>query len=121
MTENNGLLVARAYHRAWSTRDHASAGPLLSDDLRVEVPINSYAGKADFLEAVRRTAEMTSTVELLAALGSDDEALLLYDMTLPIGRLRVAEHFTVNDGRIQRIRQVHDTAALRAAGFGSQG
>ncbi len=33
------------------------------------------------------------------------------------GTLRVAEHFTVVDGVITRIRQVHDTAALRAAGF----
>jgi ketosteroid isomerase-like protein len=33
------------------------------------------------------------------------------------GMLRVAEHFTVADGKITRIRQIHDTAALRAAGF----
>jgi hypothetical protein len=31
--------------------------------------------------------------------------------------MRIAEHFTVNDGRIVRLRQVHDTAHLRAAGF----
>jgi hypothetical protein len=31
--------------------------------------------------------------------------------------LRVAEHFTVAQGKITRIRQVHDTAALRTAGF----
>jgi hypothetical protein len=54
---------------------------------------------------------------LLAEFGSVDEALLLYDMTLPIGALRVAEHFTVAGEKIRRIRQVHDTAALRAAGF----
>jgi hypothetical protein len=29
----------------------------------------------------------------------------------------VAEHLTVDDGKITRIRQIHDTAALRAAGF----
>ena len=35
----------------------------------------------------------------------------------PIGTLRVAEHFTVGHGKITRIRQVHDTAAVRAAGL----
>jgi hypothetical protein len=40
-------------------------------------------------------------------------------MTLPIGVLRVAEHFTVANGRIRLLRQIHDTAALRAAGFGA--
>ena len=34
-----------------------------------------------------------------------------------IGTLRVAEHFTLPGGRITRIRHVHDTAELRAAGF----
>jgi hypothetical protein len=44
--------------------------------------------------------------------------VLLYDMDVPgLGTLRVAEHFTVEDDKITRIRQIHDTAALRAAGF----
>ncbi len=44
-----------------------------------------------------------------------NQALLLYDMhTQPFGRLRVAEHFTVSGGLIQRIRHVHDTAVLRS-------
>jgi hypothetical protein len=44
--------------------------------------------------------------------------MLLYDMDVAgLGMLRVAEHFTVRDGKIVRIRQVHDTAALREAGF----
>jgi hypothetical protein len=35
-----------------------------------------------------------------------------------LGTLRIAEHFTVSGGKITRIGQIHDTAALRAAGFG---
>lgn len=30
-----------------------------------------------------------------------------------LGRMRVVEHFTVADGKIVRLRQIHDTAALR--------
>ncbi len=121
MARSDALAVAHASHRAWSTRDLEEVGVHLSDDLRVEVPINQYASKADFLEAVLRTAAMTSSVTLLAALGDAGQAMLLYDMTLPIGELRVAEHFTVRDGLIQTIRQIHDTAALRAAGFERSG
>ena len=117
MSEARALTVARAYHRAWTTKDLDGIGRYLADDLRVEVPINAYAGKADFLEAVRMTAAMTSEVRMLAELGGADEAMLLYDMTLPIGTLRVAEHFTIAGDRIGVVRQVHDTAALRAAGF----
>jgi hypothetical protein len=120
MGDPAGLAVARAYHRAWSTRDLGNVGRFLADDLRIEVPINSYAGKEDFLDAVCRTAKMTSHVKMIAELGSEHEALLLYDMTLPIGVLRVAEHFQVSGGSIHHLRQIHDTAALRAAGFGRE-
>jgi ketosteroid isomerase-like protein len=118
MADSKSLAVARAYHRAWSTRDLDEVGRYLADDLQIEVPINSYAGKADFLEAVLRTAQHTSSVRMIAELGDGDEAMLLYDMTLPIGQLRVAEHFTISGGKIHKVRQIHDTAALRAAGMG---
>jgi hypothetical protein len=116
MKNPDALTVVRAYHRAWSGGNFEAAGRLLADGLEVDVPINTCRSKADFLEAVRRTRQMTSSIDMLAEFGGDREALLLYDMTLPFGPLRVAEHFAVSGGRITRIRHVHDTAALRAAG-----
>ncbi len=45
--------------------------------------------------------------------------MLLYDLEVEgLGKMRIAEHFTIAGGRITRIRQIHDTAALRTAGFG---
>ena len=61
---------------------------------------------------------MVTKVELLAALSDRDQAMLLYDLDAErLGRLRVAEHLTVADGKITRIRQIHDTVAVRAAGL----
>ena len=112
------LAVARGYHDAWQRRDYPAAWQLLSDDLTVEVPINSYHSKAAFAEAAQRTREMAAAVRPLAEFGNDVEAVLLYDLALPIGDLRIAEYFRVSDGRITRITHIHDTAALRAAGAG---
>jgi len=119
MTSDDGALtVARAYHRAWTGGDFDEASRYLAEGLETDVPINTYRSKAEWLQAVQGTGQATSSVRLLAEFGTRDEALLLYDMRLdPIGDLRVAEHFVVADGRIVKIRQVHDTAALRAAGF----
>jgi hypothetical protein len=117
MSDSKTLSVARAYHQAWSTRDLANVGRYLAEDLRVEVPINSYSGRDDFLEALKRTAQHTSSVTMLAEFADGEEAMLLYDMTLPIGELRVAEHFTISGGKIHKVRQIHDTHALRAAGM----
>lgn len=122
MTNDDGALtVARAYHRAWTSGNFDEAGRYLAEGLETDVPINTYRSKAEWLRAVQGTGQATSSVNLLAEFGAKDEALLLYDMRLgPIGDLRVAEHFVVAGGRIVKIRHVHDTAALRAAGFGRE-
>lgn len=120
--DGSALSVARAYHQAWTSQDFDAAGRYLADDLETDVPLNTYGSKADWVQAVRGTRQITSTVRVLAEFGTDDEALLLYDMVLePIGDLRIAEHFVIADGRIVKIRHVHDTAALRAAGFAREG
>ena len=86
--------VIRAYHDAWTAKDFAAA--------------------------LTAFGSMVTDVELLAAMSDGDEAMLLYDLVAgPVGTLRVAEHFTVADGKIVRIRQIHDTAPVRAAGLGS--
>ncbi len=112
------LKTARSYHDEWRRGRFESAAAYLADALSVEVPINSYAGKDDFMAAAQRTRQMASKIEMLAQFGDDSEAVLVYDMTLPIGTLRIAELFTAPNGRITRIRHIHDTAALRAAGMG---
>jgi hypothetical protein len=116
----DALAVAREYHRAWTARDFAAARRQLADDLDVEVPINRYRDADHFLEALTAFGGMVTSVDLLAEFGRDGEAMLLYDMTVEsLGAMRVAEHFSVTGGRVTRLRQVHDTADLRAAGFGA--
>jgi hypothetical protein len=116
--DTSALAVARAYHDAWQRRDYEAAWRLLDEDLTVEVPINSYPSKATFAEAAQRTREMAVAVTPIAEFGRGREAVLIYDMTLPIGHLRIAEYFAVSDSRIARIMHIHDTAALRAAAGG---
>lgn len=112
------LAVVRAYHRGWTSRNFDQAIGLLSPALAVEVPINDYPTKDSFAAALAGFGGWVTGVRLLAELSRDDEAMLLYDMDVEgLGTIRVAEHFTVAGGRITRLRQIHDTAALRAAGF----
>jgi hypothetical protein len=112
------LSVVRAYHRGWTTRRFDDAARLLASDLAVEVPVNEYPTAESFAAALRGFGSMVKRVDLIAELAHGDEAMLLYDMDVErIGTMRVAEHFTVERGRITRIRQIHDTVAVRAAGL----
>lgn len=110
----DALNVARAYHAAWTSRDFDTARSYLAVDLHTDVPINTYAGRDDFVAALTSFGGPAQRVELLTEFGCGEQALLLYDVhTEPFGPFRIAEQFTVHDGLIRRIRHVHETAALR--------
>jgi hypothetical protein len=112
------LSVVRAYHRGWTTKNFDQAARLLAPDLKVEVPINDYPTPESFAQALAGFGALVQSVTLLAEFAKANEAMLLYDMDVArLGKLRIAEHFTVADGKITRIRQIHDTAPVRAAGF----
>jgi SnoaL-like domain len=119
MATDDTLEIARSYHRAWTTeKDFAAAARLLSEDLRTDLPVNVYAGKAEFVDAITGFGGLIVSVEMIGALAAGDEAVLIYDLDMPpLGVLRMAEQLTVVDGKITTIRQVHDTATMRAAGF----
>lgn len=110
--------VIRAYYDSWTAGEFGTALSLLADGLIVEVPVNQYPTAASFGTALKAFGSLATSVELHAAMSDGDDGMLLYDMDVAgFGTLRVAEHLTVRDGKIVRIRQVHDTAALREAGF----
>jgi limonene-1,2-epoxide hydrolase len=112
------LDVVRRYHDAWTSKDFDQAARYLAADLETDVPLNTYEGSEQFLAALTGLGQLVTSVDLLAEFENGAEVILLYDLAAePIGSIRIAEHFTVDDGRISRIRHVHDTAALRAAGF----
>lgn len=119
MKAEETLEVARAYHRAWTTtKDFAAAAQLLSENLQTDLPINVYADKPEFVEAITGFGGLVSHVDIISECASGSEAVLIYDLEMaPLGVLRIAEQCTVLDGKITFIRQVHDTATMRAAGF----
>ena len=115
MNTDDTAQIVGAYHDAWTRKDYARARALLAGTLAVEVPVTLMLFDIMQLESF---GSMVSSVELLAAMSDGNQAMLLYDLEAgPVGRLRVAEHFTVDGGKITRIRQIHDTAAVRAAGL----
>ena len=110
--------VVQAYHRGWTQKRFDQSVQLLAPGLLVEVPVNDYPTRESFAQALAAFGALVDRVDLVAELTQGDQAMLLYDMDVKgLGRLRVAEHFTISAGKIVRLRQIHDTVAIRAAGF----
>ncbi len=115
---DDALSVVRAYHDAWTSGRFDEAVALLGRELEVEVPINEYPTTESFATALEAFGSMVERVDLLSAMSDGNKAMLLYDMEVQgLGQMRIAEEFTIEDGKITQIRQIHDTTALRAAGF----
>ena len=122
MEENaktEALSIADAYYRHWTSKRFDEAITLLAPEVEVEVPINEYPTRESFGAALKQFGSLVERVALISELAGDNEAMLLYDMDVRgVGSLPVVEHFTIRRGAIVRLRQIHDTAPIRAAGFG---
>jgi hypothetical protein len=75
-----------------------------------------FADAKSYLAAMREFAGAVGAVNVIATVGDDDQAAVVYDMkTGPFGTIRAIEHFVIHDGRIQIDRLAFDTYEMRKA------
>jgi ketosteroid isomerase-like protein len=110
--------IAVAYIEAFGKGDMSAIAGFLADDVVFESPTVQLTGAA-VLEAVGQFAQVVTGVDIIAAYGDDEQALVMYDMhTGPFGTIRVGELLAVRDGRITADRLAFDTHAIQASGAG---
>jgi hypothetical protein len=109
--------VVEGYFAAWTANRVDDAYALLADDLAFWGPTASYASAAEFQPALRNFAAMTRGARVLELVVQDDRAALLYDCDLPppIGTVRIASFFRVENGKIRAYQTAFDATELRKA------
>ncbi|MBN6054142.1 nuclear transport factor 2 family protein, partial [Nonomuraea sp. RK-328] len=116
--------VIQAYYRVLTGgienyEDGRDLVPLLADDLDFEGPIAGRVTGADrFRQGVRGFIANVSGIDLIQEVNGPDGTAVLYDAHLPKGVVRLAEFFTIADGRIRRLRLQYDPADYVAKGGG---
>jgi ketosteroid isomerase-like protein len=103
------------YFRAWTTKDVAAAYALLADDLEFVGPTARYASAAEFKPALEGFAKMTKSSKMTDLLVVGDRAAMAYDCELPppVGLVRIASFFQVQNGKIRRYETMFDVTELR--------
>jgi SnoaL-like domain len=95
----------------------AAVAGLLADDVAFESPRVALSGAGPVLEAMGQFAQAVTGVSVLAVVGDDERAMIMYDMqTRPFGTLRAVDHLVVRDGRITSDTLVFDTYEVRKGG-----
>jgi ketosteroid isomerase-like protein len=107
--------VVEGYFTAWTTSRVDEAYALLADDLEFSGPTASYASAEAFRPALVNFAAMTKWARIVELLVQEDRAAMLYDCELPppVGKLRIASFFRVEQGKIRTYETWFDATELR--------
>lgn len=115
-TQPTPVEVARAFTEAWTRHDMDAAAGFLAADVVYDGPANHVTGADAYIAALDSFARVVTGLEILAALGDDEQAMIIYEVTTgTIGRLRCVERITVHDGKIQTDLLTFDTFASRTS------
>lgn len=108
--------VAIAFTEAWTSHDMTAAARYVAQHVAFEGPMTQAEGLQAYIEGLTRFAQMVTGLKLLAALGDDQRAMIMYDVTtVSFGTLRAAEDFVIRDGEITHDTLVFDTHEIRKA------
>ena len=82
MTEKN-VASAVAYYKAMADKDLTGMARHLHPDVRLVTPMEELTGKEAVLEAAKRLLPLINSIKVHAKFGSEDQAMLTYDMDFP--------------------------------------
>ncbi|MGO4250623.1 nuclear transport factor 2 family protein [Paenarthrobacter sp. RAF54_2] len=101
--------IAVAYHRAWTTGDLDSAIKHLAEDVTCHAPSGTMRGSAAVRAFMEPFAATLTKSALLAAYGSDDEAILMYDTAnRAVPSAPGAELYRIHNDQIAEIQIIFD-------------
>lgn len=108
--------VATGYIEAFGRGDLAAVRGYLADEVVFQSPRVTVEGAAEVAAAIGEFAKVVTGVTIVAALGDERQAMIMYDMaTGPFGTIRAVDHLVLDGGRITRDVLVFDTAPLGGA------
>jgi hypothetical protein len=108
--------VAIAFTEAWTSRDMTTAASYVAEDVAFEGPLTQNDGRHAFMEGLSQFAQVVTGCEILAAVGDDERAIIMYELTTgPFGTLRAAEDLVISGGKIGHDTLVFDTYEVRKA------
>jgi len=110
------LDIALAFTRAWASHDLDAASRYVANDIVFDGPLAQTTGAKPYLEGLTKLAGTVTDLEMIAAHGSDREALLMYDLHTGLyGTLTCAKCLTVRDGKIVHDKLTFDSYKIRQA------
>lgn len=114
-TNTDALQIALSYFHAMANKDVDGIMALVDDRIACFNPVGDFAGSERFRSFEEGFARMIEKLTLLAAFGDEKQAVIVYACdTLPVKNSYVAEHLTVEAGKITSSRVIYDSVPYAA-------
>ena len=110
------LDVAIALTKAWTSRDMTTAARYVDENVVFDGPMQQSKGAKPYLDGLTRLGNEVTDLQLIAAFGDDEQALLMYDLvTTSYGTLTCAKYLLVKDGKVRHDKLTFDSNKIRSA------
>jgi hypothetical protein len=114
MQDHTAVDIATTFVHTLASGDMTMARSYVADDVVFEGPMSGFTDADSYIDAMGQFAEAVTGVSIVATLGDDERAMLMYEMhTAPFGTLRAMEYFVVLDSKIIEDTLVFDTHDVR--------
>jgi hypothetical protein len=101
--EDETKRVVMGYFDAWTSKKPAEAYEFLADNLDFSGPGATFHSRAEFRPGLDAFAAMASGARVVEFMVVGDRAAMLYDCDLPqpVGTIRIASFFRVENGKVR--------------------
>ena len=114
-TDGKALTAAKAYFDAMAAKDVDTIISLCAGDVVCTSPVGEIHGAQAFRGFQEGFAKMIKKLALVAVFGDDEHAVVVYNSeTYPVPNAIVAEHITLNDGKIASTTVIYDGTPFAA-------
>lgn len=106
----NNIAIAQAYYTAIGEKNIENAEKYLHPHVQFISPFATITGKEGVLKAVRGFTTIFKSLTIRAKFGSDDQAMLVYDIDCPTinGTFSGASLMTFQDDLIAKVELFYD-------------
>ncbi len=107
--------IVESYFAAWTANKVTDAYALLADDLEFSGPSAHFTSAEQFKPGLVAFAKMTKSARIIDLVVEGNRAAMQYDCELPapVGVLRIASFFRVENGKIRTYDTQFDATDFR--------
>lgn len=116
MVQESPSDVALGYFEAWSKKDYDRSGAYLDENLSFKGPIDSFNTAKEYLQAIRRLAQIVVEVKTKKTFIDGKDVCFIYDLVTntPAGTVPCAEWIHADEGKVKSIRVYFDARHFAA-------